>query len=209
MGKKILKKMVVFVVAAALIISSGACVFAGTSSQVGVTKTVTSSQVYSKRSCTVKWAKVKNAVSYNVYKNGKLVAKGVKGTSYTLKGIKVGTTFKITIKALAKNGKTLGKASTTKASTLTNRWMKTVKFKKVKRGKKKATVYWTKVKGATAYQVLYSKDGKTWKSRIVKGGSKTKVTIKKLSKGKWYFKIRPIKNGYLGCRTVAKSAKVK
>ena len=209
MGKKILKKMVVFVVAAALIISSGACVLAGTSSQVGVTKSVTSSQYFSKRSCTVKWAKVTNAIKYNVYVNGVLKKKGVKGTSCTITGIKAGTCYKITVKALAKNGKTLGKASTTKASTTNMRWMKYTYIRSVKRGSKKATVTWARAKKATGYQILYSKDGKTWKTKYVKGGTKNKVTIYKLTKGKWYFKIRPVRNGYLGCRSGAKTATVK
>lgn len=208
MGKKILKKMVVFAVAAALVISSGAGVFAASSSEVGAVKSVNSDIQYTKKTVTVTWTKVANASAYNVYKNGKFVAK-VTGTSYTLKGFKDGQTFTLAIAPIAKDGKTVGKRTVVKGKTLTMRWMKNIKIKKAKKGKKKATITWKKVKGATGYQILYSKDGKTWKTKFVKGGKKTKATIKKLSKGKWYFKVRAVKGNYLGGYSKTKTAKVK
>lgn len=209
MGKSILKKMVVFVVAAALVISSGVGVYAaGPSSQVGAVKSLNSTESYTKRCVTITWAKVSKATKYKVYKNGKLVAT-VKGTKYVLKKLKAGEKYTLAIAAVAPDGKTIGKKTTIKANSASKRWMKPVKMKKVKAGKKKATVTWKKVSGATGYQILYSKDKKTWKSKFVKGGKKTSTTIKKLSKGKWFFKVRPVKSGYLGVRTVSYSCKVK
>lgn len=208
MGKSIMKKMVVFVVAAALVISSGASVFAASSSEVGAVKSVNSDIKYTQKTTVITWTAVSDASAYNVYKNGKFV-KQVKGTSFTLTGLKDGETFTIAIAPVAKDGKTVGAKTVVKGKTLSMRWMKNIKIKKAKKGKKKATVTWKKVKGATGYQILYSKDGKTWKTKFVKGGKKTKATIKKLSKGKWYFKVRAVKGNYLGGYSKTKTAKVK
>ena len=94
--------------------------------------------------------------------------------------------------------------------------MKNATVKKVKAGKKKATVTWKKVKGATGYQIRYSysKSMSGAKYMTVKGGSKTKATIKKLKKGKRvYVQVRPIKaykgHTYIGILGSKKSAKVK
>ena len=208
MGKHFVRKMVVFMIAAAMILSSGAGVFATSSSQVGVVKSVKSVENYAKKSVKITWKAAKGASAYKVYKNGKLV-KTVKGTSCTLTGIKAGSKYSISIAAVAKDGKTIGKKSAVKGMTYTKRWMKTITVKKAKAGKKKATIKWKKVKGATGYQVLYSKDKKTWKTKYVKGGSKTSTVIKKLKKGKWYYKVRAVKSGYLGGVCNVRSVKVK
>ena len=208
MGKKLFKKMVVFVVAAALVISSGAGVFAASSSEVGAVKSISSVETYSSKSVKITWTKVANASKYYIYKNGKKVGEAT-GTSFTLKGLKAGEQYTLSVAAVAKDGKTTGAKTTIKDKTSSKRWMKNIKVKKVKKGKKKATVTWKKVSGATGYQILYSKDGKTWKSKFINGGSKTKTTIKKLSKGKWYVRVRPVKSGYLGVLTKKYSVKVK
>ena len=209
MGKIFLRKMVVFVLTVALVFSCGASVFAaGSSSQVGVVKSVKSVESYSKKSVTITWSKVKGATAYKVYKNGKLI-KTVKGTSFVLKGLKAGEKYTLAIAAVAPNGKTVGKKTAVKSNTLTKRWMKSIKVTKVKPGKKKVTIKWKKISGATGYQVLYSKNGKTWKSKFIKGGKKTSTTIKNLSKGKWYVRVRAVKSGYLGVLCVKKSCKVK
>ena len=132
-----------------------------------------------------------------------------KGTSFVLKGLKAGEKYTLAIAAVAPNGKTVGKKTAVKSNTLTKRWMKSIKVTKVKPGKKKVTIKWKKISGATGYQVLYSKNGKTWKSKFIKGGKKTSTTIKKLSKGKWYVRVRAVKSGYLGVLCVKKSCKVK
>ena len=207
MGKHFVRKMVVFMIAAAMILSSGAGVFATSSSQVGVVKSVKTVENISKKSVKITWKKAKGAIKYKVYKNGKLV-KTVTGTSCTLTGIKAGSKYTISVAPVAKDG-TIGKKTAVKGMTYSKRWMKTITVKKAKPGKKKATIKWKKVKGATGYQVLYSKDKKTWKYKYVKGGSKTSTVIKKLKKGKWYYKVRAVKSGYLGGVCNTRSVKVK
>ena len=207
MGKHFVRKMVVFMIAAAMILSSGAGVFATSSSQTGLVKSVKTVENYGKKSVKITWKKANGAIKYKVYKNGKLV-KTVKGTSCTLTGIKAGSKYTISIAPVAKDG-TIGKKTAVKGMTYSKRWMKTITVKKAKPGKKKATIKWKKVKGATGYQVLYSKDKKTWKYKYVKGGSKTSTVIKKLKKGKWYYKVRAVKSGYLGGVCNTRSVKVK
>lgn len=207
MGKKFARKMMIFVIAAAMVLSSGIGVFAADSSQAGKVSNLNSTEKYGNKTVVITWGKAENATSYNVYKNGKKVAT-VTGTSYTLKGLKDGEMYTLTVAAVGKNGKE-GTRVAIQNNTQTKRWMKSIKVKKAKKGKKKATFKWKKVKGATGYQIRYSKDGKTWKTKYVKGGKKTKTTIKKLSKGKWYYRIRAVKNGYLGVQSGTNTVKVK
>ena len=63
---------------------------------------------------------------------------------------------------------------------------------KVKRGKKKATLTWSKISGITGYQIQMSKNGKKYKTiKFIKKSSTSKFIKKKLkSKKKVYFKIR-------------------
>lgn len=68
-----------------------------------------------------------------------------------------------------------------------------VATKKASATKRKLTVKWKKVKGATHYQIKYRvKGAKKWKSKTV-AGSKSSLTIKKLKKGKKYqYKVRSV-----------------
>ena len=207
MGNKLMRKMVAVFVAAAMILTSGIGVFAAGSPAVGQVsnESVESYADYSSRTMTVTCATVANANKYDVYLNGVLA-----GTSTTpavsLAGLTAGATYDIVVVASNSSSQS---TSVVINKTTSKRWFKTMKIKKVKKGKKKATVTWKKVKGATGYQIAYSKDGKTWKYKFIKGGKKTKATIKKLSKGKWYFKVRPVKGNYLGILSGTKSCKVK
>ena len=88
-----------------------------------------------------------------------------------------------------------------------------VKGLKVKAGAKKATVTFTKTKGATAYQVQYRLGKKAWKN-AAKSTTKAKVVVKKLKKAKKYsFRVRTITkvNGktVYGKWTKAKTVKIK
>ena len=208
MGKNFVRKMVVFMIAAAMILSSGASIFAASSSEVGVVKNLNTVESYNKKTVKITWKATPNASAYKIYKNGKVV-KTVKGTSVTLKGIKANSKYTLAVAAVAKDGKTIGKKTTIKGKTISMRWMKGIKVKKAKPGKKKATFKWKKVKGATGYMIMYSKDKKIWKTKFVKGGKKTSATIKKLKKGKWYYKVRPVSGKYLGVECGLKTVKVK
>ena len=216
MGNKFMRKMVAVLIAAAMVLTSGIGVFAGSptggktpgeSAAPDQVKNVESWGHYTKKTLDVSYNAVTGADSYNIYLNGKLAASGVKGTYYTLTGLKSGGKYNIEVEAV-KEGKA-GAKSAVINKTGSKRWFKNTKIKKIKKGKKKAKITWKKVKGATGYQIAYSKDGKNWKYKYVKGGKKTSATVKKLSKGKWKFKVRPVKGNYLGILSSAKSAKIK
>ena len=73
--------------------------------------------------------------------------------------------------------------------------MKNTALKKLKKGKKKFTVKWKKLgkKYASGYQIRYSlkKSMKKSKFKTVNGGSKSKVTVKKLKgRKKYYVQVR-------------------
>lgn len=203
---KYMRKLVAALVAAAMILTSGIGVFAAGSPELGQVSNINSTGNYSSKTMGIKFDAVKGADSYDIYVNGVKV-QNVKSTSATLTGMVGNATYDIQVQAV--KGTKTGAKSVLASQTLSKRWFKNIKVKKVKKGKKKATVTWKKVKGATGYQILYSKDGKTWKTKFVKGGKKTKAVIKKLSKGKWYFKVRAVKGDYLGIRSKAKTAKIK
>lgn len=205
MGNKLMKKMVAVFVAVAMILTSGIGVFAAGSPEVGAVSNVDSYAHYGNRTMDVFCDPVANANKYDVYLNGALAGSGTT-PSVALSGLTAGACYDIVVVA---SNSSSSKASVAVNKTMSKRWFKTMKIKKVKKGKKRATLRWKKVKGATGYQIAYSKDGKTWKYKFIKGGKKTKATIKKLSKGKWYFKIRPVKGNYLGILSGQKSCKVK
>lgn len=84
---------------------------------------------------------------------------------------------------------------------------KNATIKKVKAGKKSATVSWKKVSGVTGYQIQYSTSKKftkkTTKKVTIKKNKTVKTTIKKLkSKKKYYVRIRTYKNVKFGGKTV-------
>ncbi len=75
------------------------------------------------------------------------------------------------------------------------------------------TLKWTKVSGATGYQVYYStQKTKNYKiANTIKKGSTVKATVKKLkSNKKYYFKVRAVKNSQKGkfSDPVAKTTKI-
>ena len=137
------------------------------------------------------WGKVTGATGYRVYKYNTFTRKwqgiaNVKGTSYTFKNLKAGTTCKFTVRAY----KTLDKKTylSPKYSTFTSSTNPaTVNFK-LTAGTKKATVKWSKVTGASGYKVYYktSKNGK-WIGLKTVNNKTTNYTKTKLAKGKTYF----------------------
>ena len=101
-------------------------------------------------------------------------------------------------------------------SKVSYRYMSAVPLKTIKADKKQITVTWTKDRKASGYEVRYSlkKSMAGAKTIYVKGGSKTKLTIKGLKSGKkYYVQIRPakVKSGkkYVGILTNVKAARVK
>lgn len=206
MGNKIMSKLLAVFVAAAVLMTSALGVFAAASPELGASNLTETFGKYKAGTMDVSYTPVEGAESYNILVNG-VVKANVKGTSVQLTGMQKNALYDIQIQAV--KGNKTGKASAVVAKTLSKRWFKNITKVKYKKGKKKVKVSWKKVKGATGYQVLYSKDGKTWKTKFVKGGKKTKVTIKKLKKGKWKFSVRAVKGDYLGIRSNIKTVKVK
>lgn len=91
-----------------------------------------------------------------------------------------------------------------------------VKGLKLKAGKKKVTVTYKKVSGATSYKVIYStsKKFKKAKTATVKSGKTVKKTISKLkSKKRYYVKVCAVKKvkgkNYTGKWSAVKKVKVK
>lgn len=141
------------------------------------------------------WKKVTGATGYRVYQynssTGKYKAlKTLTGTSYTIKNLKAGTSYKFAVKAYTKDdGETLWATSSKTITTATKPVTPTVK---ITAGSKKATLSWSKVAGATGYVIYmqntsgdYEKIGST---------TKTSYTKKSLKKGKTYkFRVRAYK----------------
>ncbi|MBR2417961.1 MAG: fibronectin type III domain-containing protein [Clostridia bacterium] len=173
----------------------------------GKTSKITATQSTSAIKLT--WKKVTGADGYRVYqynsKTGKYEKiKTLTGTSYTVKKLKAGTSYKFAVKAYTKdNGETLWAASSVSMKTATKPATPTVK---ATAGSKQATISWNKITGATGY-VVYMQDefGDYEKLGSTK---KTSYTRKKLTKGEtYYFRVRAYKtvdgkNIYGGYKTV-------
>ena len=155
------------------------------------------------------WSKVTGATGYRVYqynsKTGKYEAlKTLTSTSYTVKKLKAGTSYKFAVKAYTKDdGETIWASASKSFKTATKPATPTVK---AAAGTGKATISWNKVTGATGYVIYmqdefgdYNKLGST---------TKTSYTKKSLKKGKtYYFRVRAYKtvdgtNIYGGYKTV-------
>ncbi len=152
--------------------------------------------IYAPQNCIIESEEVsgfdKSIVSASInVSNGSVVVsvKGLKVGETTVKvSIKGGSTSKklsIPVKVIKKedvyggqiSGKSLGK----------------IKIKKIKAGKKKATLKWKLVKGASGYEIQMSTKKKKGykKAATIKSGKKSSYVKKKLkSKKTYYFKIR-------------------
>lgn len=138
------------------------------------------------------WKKVPKAKGYIIYQYNNSKKKWVKkdtlktnAASYTIQKLTPATAYRFAVKAYIQAGNGTQVASKSYASIYTATAPNAVKFK-VAPGKKKATVKWNKVKGATGYTVYYKAKAKDpWKAlKSMKGTSYTK---KKLKSGATYF----------------------
>ena len=144
---------------------------------------------------TLKWRKVEGATGYRVYQYNSKTKKYVKlknttGTSYTVKKLKAGTTYKFAVKAYTRvDGEVIWADSYKTLKTATKPATPTVK---VTAGTKKATLSWNKVTGATGYLIyMRNSDGSYEKVGTTK---KTSYTVSDLSYGeKCYFRVRAYK----------------
>jgi len=167
-------------------------------------------------SVTISWSKVAGAKGYRVYKYDTKTKKWVKvadttKTTYTVKKLKAGTSYKYAVKAYTKSGNTTyWSASYAQLSTATKPATPTLK---ATAGKKQAALSWNKISGASGYVVYMAtgKNGSFKKVATIKKGSTVKYTKKSLKKGTTYkFKIMAYKtvsgkniySGYSAVKTV-------
>ena len=158
------------------------------------TKPSTSSKVTATQTTnTIKltWNKVSGATGYRVYvyKNNKWTKlTSTTKTTYTIKNLKAGTTYKYAIKAYIKVNDAAIFADSFK--TITTATKSATPTLKATAGIDKAALSWNKVTGATGYEVYYatSQNG-TYKK--LKTTTATSYTQNKLTTGKtYYFKVR-------------------
>jgi len=146
----------------------------------------------------VSWNKVKDADKYEVYratsKNGKYskISTTTKTNVTNTKNVKTGKTYYYKVRALAEiNGDVVysNYSSVKSAKPVLNKVMGV----KAKAGKKKVSVSWKKVDGATGYKIYRanSASGKYKVVKTIKSGKSVKWTNSKLKKGKTYrYKIK-------------------
>ncbi len=151
------------------------------------------------KSVKLNWKKIPEAKGYIIYqynnskKKWDTKATLTKNTAaYTLKGLTAGTNYRFAVKAYiqSKDGKQI--SSKSYASVYTATAPNAVNFK-VTSGKKKATLKWSKVKGATGYTVYYKTNKqKSWKK--LKNLKATRYTKTKLKSGTTYtFTVKAFK----------------
>ena len=160
----------------------------GKTSKITVTQTTDSIKLT--------WKKVNGADGYRVFLYNKEAGKfekikTLKGTEYTLKKLKSGTTYKFAVKAYSKNEyeETIWADSYTQITTATK--PDTLKVKATS-GSKKVSLSWSKVRGASDYQVYMQAPGGDFER--IKTTDSTKYTVTGLKSGVTYkFRVRAIK----------------
>ena len=170
---------------------------------------------------TLMWEKSVGAVGYRVYqyspsKNKYVLKDSVKSTSYSVSGLKSGTTYKFKIRPYIKNsltGETIW-GDYSEAFTVCTRPSKPT-IKTLTATGNKATLTWNNVSGETGYQVYYStsKNG-TYKKLKSVSADTVKYSKSKLTSGKtYYFKVRAYKKldgkTVFGDYSAVKSLKIK
>lgn len=144
---------------------------------------------------TISWSKVSGAKGYGVYLYNEAKGKYEKvattsSTTYKLKKLTTGTTYKVRVRAYLKNGKTTVWGSYTTLKVVTKPGM----VKKLKQSavtEDSITVSWKKVNNVDGYKIYcYDADGTLVKSKKT---TDTEETFEKLSAGTYTFKVRAYK----------------
>lgn len=157
------------------------------------------------------YSKDNNAVKYEIYryssssKTYKYLASTTK-TYYTNSSLKENTTYYYKVRAVGSDSTKGEFSSYTKAKTN----IKTPSIAKIKVGKRKATIYYSKVSGASKYSIYKKVSGGKYKK--IATTKNTKYTSKKLKKGKKYtYKVKAIRSSsnYSGYSKAKTSGKIK
>ncbi len=191
------------------------------SKEISVGKTKITSYERTTSTLKLRWAKVKGADGYEVFKYDEAKKEFVKIGStttkryLTVKKLNSATVYDFKVRAYKKlNGVVVYGEFSAERGALTTPAKATIS--KVTAGKKTATVNWKTVANASGYRVFYTtdKDFDYAKSTMVKDSKATSKTIKKLKSGKkYYFKVRAYKTfkskNIYGALSKVKSVKVK
>ena len=143
----------------------------------------------------ISWGKISGAKQYVVYrkagsaKSWKKIAT-IKGTSFTDKNVKSGTSYKYTVRAYN------GSLSSGYHSGVAIKFLSAPKLSSVSSSKNGVTFKWNKVSGASGYYV-YRKTGSGSYTKIatVKGNTKVSYLDKSAKKGKTYYYTVKAYNG--------------
>ncbi|BBF43200.1 O-acetylhomoserine sulfhydrylase [Lachnospiraceae bacterium KM106-2] len=171
------------------------------------------------------WTKVPGAYAYRIYRYNPKTNKyshiaTSKSNTYTNKSLKYGTSYKYKVRAYKTiNGVQSFGAYSSVVTTSTKKLTVTKPKKasiRLKAGRRRVTVRWNKISGATGYKVYMATSKKgTYKLVSTRGKNSYKSYVKKsLKKGKrYYFKVRAYKKVsgfyFYGSYSSIKSVKVK
>lgn len=139
----------------------------------------------------ITWNKVDGASGYEVYQNQKKIA-DVTGTNYTKTGLVTGTRYTYKVRAYKMvSGKKVysGDSKTVSAKPQLS---KVTGVKAKNSSKRAAKITWKKVSGANGY-VIYraaKSNGKYKAVKTISKGTAATYTNKKLTKKKYYYKVR-------------------
>lgn len=165
----------------------------------------------STRTTTIKWTwnavngASKYKVAYHKVGSKKWKVKTTKKTKYVLKGQKIKGLYEYKVAAVTASGDVWSNTSC--------RYFKTVKTK-AKFSKGALKVSWKKDKGATGYEVFVARNKKMDGAQVIQVAATDKsYSVTGLEKGKYYVKVRPMKNyngvTYTGILCKARKVRVK
>lgn len=171
-------------------------------------------------SVTLRWNRTPGATGYEIYRqsgsSNVLIGRinSPTTTSYINSGLKTGTTYYYKIKAVSSDKE--GKPVCSSLVTASAKPVPATPSVSLKSGKRKATIKWNRVSGASGYQIYRSlKRTSGFKAvKTIKKGSTKYFVNKKLKKGKtYYYKVRAYKTvskkKIYGNFSTVKSVKVK
>lgn len=171
-------------------------------------------------SVTLRWNRTPGATGYEIYRqsgsSNVLIGRinSPTTTSYINSGLKTGTTYYYRIKAVSSDKE--GKPVCSSLVTASAKPVPATPSVSLKSGKRKATIKWNRVSGASGYQIYRSlKRTSGFKAvKTIKKGSTKYFVNKKLKKGKtYYYKVRAYKTvskkKIYGNFSTVKSVKVK